>query len=533
MINSIVSFLLLFFTLQSIAQTTYENNVFGFKFEKPENWGLYGITEFDKSENECIYIFFLPPKSERISEWDNSLSFIAKGNGFANSLADVQLFERQRLHREVNDLEVIEESNGRILSKATINEVQYHILTLANYQNGISYLLSYSFQLKQKNIDTALVGSFFRTISYSIPIVNYDDIDAEINESPKDATLFFKKAQRKFNFHQKESAIADVNKAIEMLPFYGEAYYLRGYLNLALGDTVEACRDFHSSIAEDYAGESELMDYCNTRRISEALEERREVSNPFEGFDPNANHIEFVDSVKEHKYIILSVRGEPNEEVMTYMKQLNHLFMLDYEQLDSLYKAESGILQLYAFGIICRKFPEQINKDHKQILKNKDEIMVLKRDQKEPQSLFVKEIASNIYGSIEAMEEEKKMKFKTESEVSKLIRNYAKYPDSYESMSFEQFHVMHIADGETLKKEKNSEDYVIGHRYRIKDVHGNIVECYNTFKFDHEFQINIIEGEESNTVSAYPPRVQEWLDSYGKELSVKEKKRLGIQLINN
>ncbi len=528
MIKSILFFFLLFLTLQLYGQTTYDNSMFGFKMDIPESWKYYGSTEFDESKNECNYIFFLPQKTERVSEWDNSLSFIARGNGYANSLADVHLFERQRLHREFKDLIVIEESNSYLLTQATINGLQYFILTLVNYKNGISYLASFSYQSSEKDVDTTSVSSFFTKISYSPPKVYYDDINAEINENPEDATLYFKKAQRKFDFHEIQSGMEDVNKALELLPLYGEAYYLRGYLHLALGDTVEACRDFHSSIAEDFAGESELMDYCNTRRISEALEESRQEHNPFERFDPNANHLEYIDSIKNHEYVILSVRGEPNEQVLNYMNQLNHLFMLEYDQLDSLYKAETGVLQLYAFGIICRKFPEQINNDHKKILKNKGGVMVLNRDKKEPHSVPIKEIASIMYGSIEAMEEEKKMKSKTESEVSKLIGNYAKYPESYEPISFEQFHVMHIANGETLKKEKDSEDYVIGHRYRIKDINGNTVECYNTFKFDHEFQINIIEEEESNTVSAYPPRVQEWLDKYGRSLSDKEKKKLGI-----
>ncbi|TNF48186.1 MAG: hypothetical protein EP305_06140 [Bacteroidetes bacterium] len=527
MIKAIFS-LLLFTTLRTSAQTIYENSVFGFKMEKPESWGYYGSTEFDERKNECYYMFFLPPKSERLSEWDNILSFIARGNGYANSLADVHLYERQRLHREFDDIEVIKETKNSLLTQTTINDIQYQILTLVNYQNGISYITSYSYQSNKQDVDTAAINAFFDSILFVQPKVNYDDIDLEINETPEDATLYFKKAQRKFSFHEVESGMENVNKALELFPFYGEAYYLRGYLNLALGDTVEACRDFHSSIAEDFAGESELMDYCNTRRISEALEEGRQKHNPFESFDPNANHLEYIDSIKNHEYVILSVRGEPNEQVINYMNQLNHLFMLEYEQLDSLYKAETGILQLYAFGIICRKFPQQINNDHKKILKNKEEIMVLNRDQKEPYPMYVKEIASMMYGSIEAMEEEKKMKSKTESEVSKIIGNYAKYPESYEPISFEKFHIMHIANGETLKKEKDSEDYVIGHRYRIKDINGNTVECYNTFKFDHEFQINIIEGEESNTVSAYPPRVQEWLDKYGRSLSDKEKKKLGI-----
>jgi tetratricopeptide (TPR) repeat protein len=528
MIKTIFSFLFLLSTLGSFAQTTYENSVFGFKMEKPESWTYYGSTEFDKEKNECNYNFFLHQESERLSEWDNSLSFIARGNGYANSLADVHLFERQRLHGEFENLMVIKETENFLLVQTVINNDKYSILTLVNFQNGISYLVSFSYLRDEGNLKKASVEALFNSIEYFIPQVDFSDLDNQINEALDDATLYLKKAQREFDFHNFTGAIKDANQALDIFPFYGEAYYLRGYLHLAIGDTVEACRDFHSSIREDYDGENELIDYCNTRRISEALESGREEHNPFEDIDPNANHIEYIDSIKKHEYVILSFGGEPNEQVVAYMNQLNHLFMFEYEQLDSLFKAETGILQLYSFGIMCRKFPEQINTDHKKILKNKDGIMVLNRDQKEPHSIPIKEIASMMYKSIEALEEEKEMQSKTESVVKKLIINYAKYPDSYEAISFEQFHIMYIADGANLKKEKDSEDYVIGHRYRIKDVKGNIVECFNTFKFDHEFHINIIEGEESNTVSAYPPRVYEWMENYGRSLSDKDKKKLGI-----
>lgn len=528
MIKTILSLLLLFFCFQTFAQKTYQNSVFGFSIEIPENWDFYGSNEFDSEKNECIYMFLLPSKSERVSEWDNSLSFIARGNGYANSLADVKLFELELLHQKFDDLKIVEETNSSLLTRATINNVQYNLLTLMNYQNGISYLASFSFQSNQENIDTSSVKSIFGSISYSAPLPVYDDIIADIEKTPEDATLYYKKALREFNFHNINDGMKDVNTALKIFPFYGEAIYLRGYLHLYLGDTVAACRNFNSSIAEYYLGENEVLEYCNTTKISEELEKREHRNNPFIDFSPEVNHIEYMDSLKKHEFLVLSVSGEANEQVMKYMRELSHLFMLDFEDLDSLYHTETGILQLYTFGIICEKFPDQINSDHKKILKSKNEIMVLTNEQNEPHLMPVKEIAANVYQNIEAHEEEKKMQVKTENEVKKLIKKYSKYPDSYEPISFEKFHSIHIIDGETLKKEKNSEDHVIGHHYRIKDVNGKIIECYNTFKFDHQFRINIIEEEESNTFSAYPPILQQWLDQYGRSLSDKDKKKLGI-----
>lgn len=525
MTKSILLYFLVFFSLQSNAQTSYENSIFGFTMEIPENWTFYGSTEFDKSINGCQYIFFLPQTTNRLSEWDHRLRFSATGNGYANSLEDVHLFEYQRLHRKFDEIKVIEETSNSLLTQVLINNVSYNILTLVNYQNGISYIASYSYQSNEENIDTSSIKLFFNEISYSSPSVDYDDIISEISKTPENATLYYKKAQRAFGFHDFETGIKDVNQALDLFSFYGEAYYLRAYLHLAIGDTIEACRDFHSANSNDYFTDFELDEYCNTRKIAKALEEE---SSLFKDFDTSANHLAYIDSIKMHEYIFLSIDGKPNEKVLTYMDHLNHLFMLEFAQLDSIYKAETGILQLFSFGIICKKYPEQITDEQKQILKSKEDILVLESNQKTTHLMPVKEIAEMMYGIVKAIEKEREMQSRTEFEVKKLITNYSKFPDSYEPLSFEQFHIMYIADGNTLKKEKNSDVYVIGHRYRIKDIHGDIVECFNTFKFVQNFNINIIEGEESNTSSAYPPMIQDWLEKYGRMLSDKEKNELGI-----
>lgn len=506
----------------------FENSAFGFKMEKPENWSLHRSVENNIETFTCTYVFFLPISSERLSEWDNSVIISASGNGLHHSLANVKLAEQNWLESKFDDLKIIQESDRHLLVKATINDNPFYISTWFNYQNGISYVANFSYRVDESLTDKSVVETFFNNITYHVPIVEYADLEKRIQDDPEDATSYFNKANRAFHFHQYDIALTDVNQALNLFPFYGEAYYLRGYVNIALGDTVAACEDFESSISEDYAGESELMDYCNTRRISEARErEKRNENNPFKEFDPNANHLDYVDSVRNHNYFILSFNGKPNQEIISYVSHLNHLYALDFKQLDRIFTSEKGVLQLFALGIIIRKFPEKITKEHKKILKSTGQILVLTGNYDELQTIEIKKLASNLFEIIKIKEDEKKIQTKTEKAVTSLILAFAKYPKSYESISFEEFHVMHIADGDTREIEKESIQPIIGHRYKIKNSEGKIVEVYNTFKFDYQFKINIIEGEESNTFSSYPPMVQEWLEQYGRTLSDKDKKRLG------
>lgn len=405
-IISLVIGLLTLAPFQMIAQNRLANTVFGLEMIQPNDWGLYGQTAFDRNRNQCGYIFFLPRDSEPTSEWDNSLSIIGRADGFVNSREGVLQSEKQRLSEKFDDLIVINESKRHLLTQATINGASYQIFTLSNYQHGIGYIASFSFRSNTEVIDTNVVKSFFESIKFFKPVPEYEDIDEEIAVTPEDPTLFFKKAKRRFGFYDLKGSIQDLNQAIELFPLYGEAYYLRGYVNLALGDTVEACRDFYSAIEEDYWGESELIDYCNSDAVLEALEDSGEEDIPYLEFDTNANHLAYIDSVRNHKYFIFSITGEPNQEELTYMDHVNHLAMLEYDQLDNLVRTETGILRLYAFSILCNKFSNQISREHKKILKSKEKVRVLSTMFHKSKMKPVKEIASMMYSIVDVNNKE-------------------------------------------------------------------------------------------------------------------------------
>jgi len=140
------------------------------------------------------------------------------------------------------------------------------------------------------------------------------------------------------------------------------------------------------------------------------------------GFQANAqDDRSYIDSVRNHRYILFSWEGTPNREVSRYRNHINnHLSRLDYEVLDSLYHTETGILQFYAFIIICKKFPGKIDEDHKKMLKAKDQIMTLTGLETEPRMLPKKDIATTIYkGALEMLDTQNQ----TETAVQSFIRN--------------------------------------------------------------------------------------------------------------
>ena len=95
-------------------------------------------------------------------------------------------------------------------------------------------------------------------------------------------------------------------------------------------------------------------------------------------------------------------------------------------------------------------------------------------------------------------------------------------------INFDGFHTYSNYDFETGETEEESLVHAITITYRLKDNSGNMCEQINTIKIDHNMNIMIIEEEESDTVSSYPPRIKEWLDKYGRKLSKKDKQHLKL-----
>lgn len=511
------------------AQTVYENPFFGFKFKTSQDWRKVELIELDTLENKCSYTFRLSNNDRVISALDNRIVIRAQADGFANSIAEVHLLERQSLHRRYRDLSVVRESEKELLVEASIEGEKYNILTLVEYRNGIGYIVSYSYPLEKPHAEQISLEAFMSNIDFTEPKVSYEDLHHKIRANPEDSTLLFIKAKRKFDFHNFKEALDEFSFLISKNPNYGKAYYYRGHSYLILGKKLEACMDFDVSYTLSHLGGFDFSEHCNTREISEALRKKHAPkANPFQEVNPNANPLLYVDSIKNHKYILMSSQGPPSKEVVAYVNQLNYLFELGFSQLDSIYSHEKGILQLYSFGAICTKYPDKINRKHKEMLKIKGETMVLNRDQKDPYLKPTKEIASMMYDVVESIEKEKKLKIKTEKAVKSFIRKYAMHKDSYIPISFHEFRVSKTVEGDNLKTVKKSQTYIIGHSYKIKDVNGDTAEAYHTFKFKHDFKVNIIEQEESNTFSSYPPKVTSWLEKYGSPLRKRDKKRLGL-----
>lgn len=104
---------------------------------------------------------------------------------------------------------------------------------------------------------------------------------------------------------------------------------------------------------------------------------------------------------------------------------------------------------------------------------------------------------------------------KVENGISNWIKRHALFPDSYESVSFGEYSESSINRHD--EKIPNTEIYVMRHTHRILDKDSILRTFSGYFILEHDYSINIIETERSNSIGgAFPPQIQVWTDRFGR-----------------
>lgn len=107
---------------------------------------------------------------------------------------------------------------------------------------------------------------------------------------------------------------------------------------------------------------------------------------------------------------------------------------------------------------------------------------------------------------------------KAQHAVTTWIKKYALYPDSYESVSFSEY-----SESVTKRHDEeipNSRNYVIKHTHKLLDKDRNMTTFTGYFILEHDYSINRIEIQRSNSSGgAFPPQTQIWTDKYGRPLN--------------
>lgn len=122
---------------------------------------------------------------------------------------------------------------------------------------------------------------------------------------------------------------------------------------------------------------------------------------------------------------------------------------------------------------------------------------------------------------------------KCEVAVSNFIKKYSQYPDTYEPIEFSDYSEMWgERNGEKIP---NSEDYIIFHRHKLKDLNGQTKIFAGYFHVTYDYLIDIIEIEKNNLVNTWPPKTKVWSSLFGRPLNAEDSLEIAIRAekINN
>lgn len=238
---------------------------------------------------------------------------------------------------------------------------------------------------------------------------------------------------------------------------------------------------------------------------------------------------DITETLSECNCMIMGMRGELNEkEAKLASRGQALIFGREFNELDSLYNHGNNIIQLYAFGGICMTYPDSLTESHLKILSKEGEISIYQQGTDEFPKMPISKVAGQMYKVVAKNEKEKETQLLVEKKIIEFIKEYSLYPDTYESIGFQDYHVYSTHNGSSLEKIENSEIPSVKHLFKIKNKDGELAEYSARFKLDNELNIMLIEEEESNTVSCSPPRLEWWLENFGRELTEKDKSKLGL-----
>ena len=259
---------------------------------------------------------------------------------------------------------------------------------------------------------------------------------------------------------------------------------------------------------------------CAEKRVSESAMIDFQRSLPIE---------DITETLSECNCLIMGMRGDLNRKETKLVSRAQALvFGRKFNELDSLYKNGNDIIQLYAFGGICMTYPDSLTENHLKILSKKGEVSIYQQGTDEFPKMPISKVAEQMHKVVARNKREKETQLLVEKKIIEFIKEYSLYPDTYESIEFKDYHVYSTHKGASLEKIENSEVPSVKHIFKIKNKEGSLDQYSARFKLDNELNIMMIEEYESNTVSCSPPRLDWWLERFGRELTEEDKTKLGL-----
>jgi hypothetical protein len=197
----------------------------------------------------------------------------------------------------------------------------------------------------------------------------------------------------------------------------------------------------------------------------------------------------------------------PTAEETRYFAISQMLYSLPFIEAKKLINDNNKLARCYGFMVLTEKYFDSLTKADLNIFKDTSHIPLYTKKGIIDVGYTLGQLCEMAYTSTIERQNDKARQPEIIAAIKSFIKDNAKYPSSYESLSFKDY-VWGGSDEDKF--------YTINHEYKIKQKDGAIVSAQNYFTLDKDYKIMIIETTRSNTIQADPPKIDEWMKSYGK-----------------
>lgn len=197
----------------------------------------------------------------------------------------------------------------------------------------------------------------------------------------------------------------------------------------------------------------------------------------------------------------------PTAEEMRYRNITLMLFSLPFSETKKLLNDKNKFARCYGFAVSTKRYFGSLTKADLEIFKDTSSLPLYTQRGIIDAGITLGQYCEMAYASTI---EEKRTEAKQPDVIAAIkffIKNNAKFPASYEPLDFKDF---------TWGGSDNDITYEIKHLYKIKQNDETVVNVQDYFILDKDFKIVLIETKRSNTIKVDPPKINDWIKTFGK-----------------
>lgn len=230
------------------------------------------------------------------------------------------------------------------------------------------------------------------------------------------------------------------------------------------------------------------------------------IAQPIPTTEPKAI-LDSFEVIKKVGAVSMAISAEPTEQERRIYNIERMLFVLPFEEVDKLLNDTNRIARAYGFLVMSKKYFDSLNTKRLGVLEDTSKLLLFTQRGIIDAGLNLGMMCRMMYEGAKDTRKIEAMQPKVEEAVKDFIIMHAMYPDSYLPLDIKDY---------SWSEYEDKVVYELVHGYKLKNKDGELITVTHYFIVNSGFEVVLIEKDRSDLISVDPPRLDEWLDVFGK-----------------